>query len=133
MENFFENELKEMFGNSPVLYDGCYAGKIMLAKLDRDLRVKLEFAYTCNTQHYTAIRCTIINRVGGTVDTSLFEFKDLYEQAPGNNKYDKYEIWDYAYPAWRPEIPIDTKRQIAKKVLDYVAVYQQDVSAVSAI
>ena len=38
--NFFEKELRNLFGNSSMLRDAHYCGRTCLAKLDENLRVK---------------------------------------------------------------------------------------------
>ena len=60
--NFYEQELRNLFGSSPMLQDVHYFGRTCLAKLDQDLRVKLQFTSTGYADHYNAIKLAIINR-----------------------------------------------------------------------
>ena len=66
--NFFEKELRNLFGSSPMLRDAHYCGRTCLAKLDADLRVKLQFTTTGYADHYDAIKLAVINRTDGVVD-----------------------------------------------------------------
>ena len=73
--NFFEKELRNLFGSSPMLRDAHYCGRTCLAKLDADLRVKLQFTTTGYADHYDAIKLAVINRnrwCGGPAVVSVF-------------------------------------------------------------
>ena len=41
--NFFEKEMRQMFDDNDIFHDAKFVGKTMLAKLDEDLRIKLQF------------------------------------------------------------------------------------------
>ena len=41
--NFFEKEMRQMFEDNDLLQDAKFLGKTMLAKLDDDLRIKIQF------------------------------------------------------------------------------------------
>ena len=41
--NFFEKEMRQMFDDNDIFQDAKFVGKTMLAKLDDDLRIKLQF------------------------------------------------------------------------------------------
>ena len=69
--NFFEKELRNFFGSSPMLRDAHYCGRTCLAKLDEELRVKLQFTTTGYADHYDAIKLAVINRTDGVVDQQL--------------------------------------------------------------
>ena len=73
--NFFEKELRNLFGSSPMLRDAHYCGRTCLAKLDEELRVKLQFTTTGYADHYDAIKLAVINRTDGVVD-QLFRFSE---------------------------------------------------------
>ena len=78
--NFFEKELRNLFGSSPMLRDAHYCGRTCLAKLDEELRVKLQFTTTGYADHYDAIKLAVINRTDGVVDQQLFRFSDIIGQ-----------------------------------------------------
>ena len=78
--NFFEKELRNLFGSSPMLRDAHYCGRTCLAKLDENLRVKLQFTTTGYADRYDAIKLAVINRTDGVVDQQLFRFSDIIGQ-----------------------------------------------------
>ena len=124
--NFFEKELRNLFGSSPVLRDAHYCGRTCLAKLDEDLRVKLQFTTTGYADHYDAIKLAVINRTDGVVDQQLFRFSDIIDQqhSPGMMSVTP-QIWDdNGKPEWYRPISQEQRSQIANTILDYVGMYQ---------
>ena len=75
--NFFEQEMRKMFGDSPVIQDAQYCGRTLIGKVDDELRVKLQFITTGIADNYDSIRLKIINRTEGEVDTEVFRFTDI--------------------------------------------------------
>ncbi len=124
--NFFEKELRDLFGSSPMLRDAHYCGRTCLAKLDEDLRVKLQFTTTGYADHYDAIKLAVINRTDGVVDQQLFRFSDIIDQqhSPGMMSVTP-QIWDdNGKPEWYRPISQEQRSQIANTILDYVGMYQ---------
>ena len=124
--NFYEKELRDFFGSSPMLQDIHYFGRTCLAKLDEDLRVKLQFTSIGYADHYNAIKLAIINRTDGVVDQQLFRFADIIGQQTlkGRDPINPY-IWDdNGQPEWYRPISQEQRSQIANTILDYVGMYQ---------
>ena len=124
--NFFEKELRDLFGSSTTLRDAHYCGRTCLAKLDEDLRVKLQFTTTGYVDHYDAIKLAVINRTDGVVDQQLFRFSDIIDQqhSPGMMSVTP-QIWDdNGKPEWYRPISQEQRSQIANTILDYVGMYQ---------
>lgn len=124
--NFFEKELRDLFGSSTTLRDAHYCGRTCLAKLDEDLRVKLQFTTTGYADHYDAIKLAVINRTDGVVDQQLFRFSDIIDQqhSPGMMSVTP-QIWDdNGKPEWYRPISQEQRSQIANTTLDYVGMYQ---------
>ena len=124
--NFYEQELRNLFGSSPMLQDVHYFGRTCLAKLDQDLRVKLQFTSTGYADHYNAIKLAIINRTDGVVDQQLFRFADIIGQQnrPGMTSVIP-QIWDdNGKPEWYRPISQEQRSQIANTILEYVGMYQ---------
>lgn len=124
--NFFEKELRDLFGSSPTLRDAHYCGRTCLAKLDEDLRVKLQFTTTGYADHYDAIKLAVINRTDGVVDQQLFRFSDIIDQqhSPGMMSVTP-QIWDdNGKSEWYRPISQEQRSQIANTILDYVGMYQ---------
>ena len=124
--NFFEKELRDLFGSSTTLRDAHYCGRTCLAKLDEDLRVKLQFTTTGYADHYDAIKLAVINRTDGVVDQQLFRFSDIIDQqhSPGMMSVTP-QIWDdNGKPEWYRPISQEQRSQIANTIMDYVGMYQ---------
>ena len=51
--NFFEKEMRQMFDDNDIFHDAKFVGKTMLAKLDEDLRIKLQFI--ANISYFTTV------------------------------------------------------------------------------
>ena len=126
--NFFEKELRNLFGNSPMLRDAHYCGRTCLAKLDEELRVKLQITTTGYADHYDAIKLAVINRTDGVVDQQLFRFSDIIgQQAVKGMDPINPHIWDYnGRLEWYRPISQEQRSQIANTILDYVGMYQEE-------
>lgn len=126
--NFYEQEMRQMFGDTDMIRDAKFAGRTMLGKLDDDLRVKLEFVYTHTYEKYDSITATLINRTDGVVDKQTFRFGDIigpYRMKSGS-LVDPH-MWAYGNnPEWYTPISLAQKAQIADTVLDYVSLYQSE-------
>ncbi len=130
--NFYEQEMRRMFQGKPLLQDAKYTGKTMLAKLDSDLRVKLQFVYTHIVDHYDAVRATVINRIDGTVDNQTFKFADIIGKVPFHgDKIDPY-IWQYHDDIdWYGfKISGQQRTAIADTVVSYLSMYRAEELAV---
>ena len=88
--NKTEIELRRLFLESELFYEAMFSGKMMIGKIDRDIRAKIEFFETCVHKHYDAFKVTILNRTGGTIDLSVFKFCDIIGLKGGMEPY----FWD---------------------------------------
>jgi hypothetical protein len=125
--NFFEKEMRQMFGDSDIFQEPKFTGKTMLAKLDDELRIKLQFTASYIGGQFDSIQMTIINRTDGVVDKQQFKFSDIIGKftCPGREPLD-YHMWEYqGKPEWYTPISVTDKARIADAVLDYAAMYQE--------
>ena len=126
--NFYEKEMRTMFGDNDIITDANFCGKTMLGILDDELRVKLQFISTFISGQYNAVHATIINRTDGAVDKQTFKFADIIGKQKRNN-LDEIEphIWGYnGNPEWYIPVTASQKAQIADTVLSYVEMYQDN-------
>ena len=127
--NFFESELRRMFGDAENISDAVFVGRTMLGKLDDELRVKAQFISTHIAKHYDAIQVSILNRTDGVVDKETLIFGDIIGQKMTrcSDKVNPY-MWEESIGKayWYTPISITEKAQIADTVLDYVGMYQED-------
>ncbi len=131
--NVYEKTLRDLFGKSEELKDIKYTGRTCLARLDKDLRVKLQFVTTGTAGNYTAICASIINRTDGVVDKQTFRFRDMVPARSGSQAFGlQYPyIWEYnGNPEWYGQ-PLSAKEKqlVRDSILDYVEMYmEQDMS-----
>lgn len=126
--NFYEKEMRTMFGDNDIITDANFCGKTMLGRLDDELRVKLQLISTFISGQYNAVQATVINRTDGTVDKQTFKFADIIGKQKRNN-LDEIEphIWEYnGKPEWYIPVTASQKAQIADTVLSYVEMYQDN-------
>ena len=124
--NFFEKEMRQMFDDNDIFQDAKFVGKTMLAKLDDDLRIKLQFIASHISGQYDTVQMTIINRTDGMVDKQNFKFSDIIGKCirPGRELLD-YHMWEYNNkPEWYTPITQSQKATIADTVLGYIEMYQ---------
>ena len=127
--NFFEGELRQMFGDAENISDPKFVGRTMLGKLDDDLLAKAQFISTYVSKHYDAIQVSIINRTDGVVDKETMVFGDIIgmKLTRCSDKVNPY-MWEEssgkAY--WYTSISLTEKAQIADTVLDYVGMFQEN-------
>ena len=123
--NFFEHEMRQMFEDDDLFQDAKFVGKTMLAKLDDDLRIKLQFVDSYISGQYDTVQMTIINRTEGVVDKQNFKFSDIIGKCirPGREPLDYY-MWEYQGKAeWHTPISLTNKARIANTVMDYAEMY----------
>ena len=124
--NFFEKEMRQMFDDNDIFHDAKFVGKTMLAKLDEDLRIKLQFIASHISGQFDTVQMTIINRTEGVVDKQNFKFSDIIGKCirPGREPLD-YHMWEYNNkPEWYTPITQSQKATIADTVLGYIEMYQ---------
>lgn len=126
--NFYEKEMRTMFGDTDIIHDAKFCGRTMLGKLDDELRVKLQLISTFISGQYNAVQATVINRTDGAVDKQTFKFADIIGKQKRNN-LDEIEphIWEYnGNPEWYIPVTATQKAQIADTVLGYVEIFQDE-------
>ena len=136
--NVYEKALRDLFGKSEELKDIKYTGRTCLARLDKDLRVKLQFVTTGTAGNYTVICASIINRTDGVVDKQTFRFRDMVPARSGSQAFGlQYPyIWEYnGNPEWYGQ-PLSTKEKqlVRDSILDYVEMYmEQDMEMLEQV
>ena len=76
--NFFESELKKIMGDSAILKDQKYVGRMCYGTIGGDLRARVEFVTLGVSDHYAGIKASVINRKEGVVDSILLQFSDIW-------------------------------------------------------
>ena len=125
--NFFEKEMRQMFGDTDIIAEPKFIGKTMLGKLDDELRVKLQFVSTHISKQYDAIQMSVINRTDGVIDKQTMLFGDIIGQKVLHGTPNVYPyMWENNNQGmWYTPVTLSEKAQIADSVLDYVGMYQE--------
>ena len=126
MTNFYERQLKRMFGDSEVLSaDTVFAGKAMVSKISADLRAKIEFVTARVSGQYEGLKLSIINKNEGLIDSQTFMFHEIIG-LKGTARDRKPHVWDdNGKASWFGYEPTASEfENIASKVEDYVEMYK---------
>lgn len=130
--NFFEGELRELFGDGQTISDPNFTGKICLGTLGKELRVRAEFVTTGVMDHYDAMKLTVLNRSGGSVDTLLLRFRDIWgrKPVPRNPNFANGvipHIWTYnGQTEWYAWVPTQADReQLVRQVRQYLEPFRE--------
>lgn len=99
MSNFFEQELRKLFGDGEIIQDPKFVGRACLGDLGGELLVRAEFITTGYADHYEALRLVVLKRTEGEIDRLVLRMKDVIgvKQVPGNPNFPKGVspyIWD---------------------------------------
>ena len=136
MNEFFEQELRKLFGDGAIIDNPTYSGRSCFGTLGKDLRVRIQFVTTGVADHYNALKVAVLNRTEGPVDTMILWLKDLLgkKQVPGNPNFSNgiYPyIWNYNgdvdWYAYHPTFADYQKMQEA--VGNYLEVFRERETA----
>ena len=130
--NFFEGELRKLFGDGQTISDPNFTGKICLGTLGKDLRVRAEFVTTGVMDHYDAMKLTVLNRSSSPVDTLLLRFRDIWgrKPVPGNPNFTNGvipHIWTCnGQTEWYAWVPTQADReQLVRQVRQYLEPFRE--------
>lgn len=135
--NFFESELKKIMGNSNILKDQKYVGRMCYGTISEDLRARVEFVTLGVHDHYAGLKTSIINRKEGVVDSMLLRFTDVWGKPKVSNPNFREgvnpHIWtDNGKSDWYVFHPTNADYQkLAAGVENYLSVFQDMAMAQS--
>lgn len=131
--NFFEQELRRVFGSSGLIQDPKFVGRACLGTLDGDLRVRAEFVTMGHADHYEALRLTVLKRTDGEVDSLVLGFRDILGRKRVSNPYFPEGIVPYIWvdrgmAEWYVYQPIAADYQTLRQAAgDYLNVFREQV------
>ena len=131
--NFFESELKKIMGDSAILKDQKYVGRMCYGTIGGDLRARVEFVTLGVSNHYAGIKASVIKRKEGEVDSILLRFSDIWGKPKVSNPNFKEgvnpHIWtDNGKSDWYVFYPGAAEyRKAADTLENYLSIFQ-DVS-----
>ena len=128
--NFFESELKKIMGDSAILKDQKYVGRMCYGTIGGDLRARVEFVTLGVSDHYAGIKASVINRKEGVVDSILLQFSDIWGKQKVSNPNFKEgivpHIWENKGKAWYVYKPNQKDYQLlADEISQYVGLFQE--------
>ena len=132
MSNFFEQELKKLFGDGEIINNPTCSGRACFGTLGKDLRVRAQFITSGYADHYNSLKITVMNRTDGPVDILVLKLKDLLgkKPVPGNPNFPRGVapyIWvDRGQPEWYAFHPTVTDYQAIQQAAEqYLDVFRE--------
>lgn len=129
--NYFEQELRRLFGNDTAISDKRFVGRAFFGRLTDNLRVRVDFVTMGTADHYEALKATIINRNDGQVDALTLRFSDLLGRKAVSNPNFREGISPYIWKygdkiEWYVYTPTKADyNQISDAINDYLDVYRE--------
>lgn len=122
MMNFFEQELRTLTKDAGFKTgETTFAGRAAFLQIGggRCARVELE---TCGTsEHYEAIKVTILSKTEGKIDCLMLRFRDYFSK---NSRGQMPHIWiDRGEAEWYTKPTSAEWKSIAKATHDYIQVF----------
>ncbi len=131
MSNFFEQELRKLFGDGKIIESPQFVGRACLGTLGGDLRVRAQFITGMVANQYNALKIVVLNRTDGPVDTMVVKLKDLWgtKAVPGYPSGLSPHFWDDGGKVqWYIFRPTDADYQTLRRVAgDYLDVFRERV------
>lgn len=132
MSNFFEQELRKLFGDGKIIHDPVFVGRACVGGLDMGRQVRAEFVTMGHTDHYEALRLTLLDNDLGVVDKLTLRLKDVWgRKTIPNNPYLKNgvtpNIWVNDDKAdWYAYYPTPADYQVLwQAASDYLGAFQE--------
>ena len=122
--NFFEQELRKLFGQGQVFEKPSFAGRVCMGTLGADLVVRVQFAAGQILGQYDTLHVFVKNRSGGVVDTLCLDLKDLLgrKAIPDNPHFEDGvdpHICEYGGETeWYVYLPNEQDYQIIRQAVD---------------
>ena len=132
MSNFFEQELRKLFGDGEIIHDPVFAGRACVGGLDAGRQVRAEFVTMGHADHYEALRLTLMDNDLGVVDKLTLLLKDVWgKQKIPNNPYLKSGVDPYIWvnddkADWYAYYPTPADYQVLRQAAsDYLGAFQE--------
>ena len=130
--NFFERELRKLFGDGKSISNPSFAGRACLGTLGKELRVRVQFVTTGYADHYDALKIAVLNRTEGEVDRLLVQLRDVWgkKPVPGNPNF-KDGIFPHIWvndekTEWYAYQPNQADRgQLRRQVSEYLDLFRE--------
>lgn len=119
--NEMEVQLRRLFCESDIFSEVLFSGKMLIGKIDKNIRAKVEFVSLNARDNYDALRVTILNRTDGEIDKAVFYFEDMIGIKNGHSPY----FWnDLSFKGWYGFKPTGNDyEKISDTVHDYMSMF----------
>lgn len=132
MNNFFEQELRKLFGDGQVMDAPVFVGRACLGGLDEGRQARAEFVTAGYADHYSVLLVTVLDNRIGVVDKLSLRLGDVLgtKQIPNNPNFPnglRPHIWvDNGKAEWYAYQPGPADYQaIRKAVAQYLDVFRE--------
>ncbi len=99
--NFFEQELRKVCAKSEYIDRPKFVGRACLFRLTNETIGKLEFVPQKITDHFDALRVSVISRTEGQIDSQIVNLTELIGKKPHYDSMVEPHIWlDNGKPRW---------------------------------
>ena len=79
--NVFEEFLRELFNDEPMIREANICGRSVIGKVDDQIIVKIVLVSTERSKAIDAILCTVLNRYG-VIDKQMYLFSEMIRSSP---------------------------------------------------
>jgi hypothetical protein len=127
--NFWETELRKMFGNSAVIEDIRFVGRACIGRLSDNLNVKLRFIELGTASHFPMIEAAIINRNEGNIDSNRFRFGDIWGNVSINGRPPYVWVYNGKAELYGYEPKFYDYEKLCAVVDDYLEIFQEPIQS----
>lgn len=132
MSNFFEQELRKLFGDGTIIHAPVFVGRACLGGLDAGRQVRAEFVTMGHADHYEALRLTLLDNDLGVVDKLTLRLKDVWgRKTIPNNPYLKNGVTPHIWvnddkADWYAYYPTPADYQVLRQAAsDYLSAFRE--------
>jgi len=134
VSNFFEQELRKLFGDGKIIHEPVFVGRACVGGLDAGRQVRAEFVTMGHADHYEALRVTLLDNDLGVVDKLTLRLKDVWgKKAIPNNPYLKSGVTPHIWvnddkTDWYAYHPTPADYQVIRQATsDYLSAFRERV------
>lgn len=128
---FYERELRKLLEHGLQLEKPTFVGRNCYARLNEEIRIRLEFVRRGTHDQYEGLKATLINRNDGPIDSLVLWFGDVMGVKKVDTPYLTGGIMPYIWvyrgiPEWYAYQPTDSDYQaLSQAVNRYAAAFQE--------
>ncbi len=131
MKTTFEKELRRIFDQDSLMDHVSYVGRSCYGRLDGELRVRAQFQSMGISNHYDALKISLLNRREGVVDSVILRLNEVWGLKQTSNPNFREGIYPYLWEdggdlVWYVYQPSASDFQKLRNVVnDYLEVFRE--------